>query len=266
MPSSRTRARDADRTATCGALDSAMSDGQLDGAEHRERTATALQAKTLGELAALVDDLQLGRPIPELRQARTRRPARWVGLAVSLVLLAAGFGIGRLTAPASAATVTTSAEAQVDPRFVTLKGLHTPDGFAQLVSDMRSQLGTTSVDRAVVYPDYASVEVAVPGAPARSQSYTYRGGMDGPGTPSSRNAKQPLADVASFDPAVFLRLLAGAPQSLNVTDPTSRYLIFEDDGKGPHVAVYASNEAHEGGYLTARPDGSLIAVHPFTPR
>jgi hypothetical protein len=264
VPSSRTRARDADRTATCGALDAALADGQLDGAEHRERTATALRAKTLGELAALVDDLQLGRPIPELRPARARRPARWVGLAVSLVLLVAGFGIGRLTAPAGVGTA--AAEAQVDPRFVTLKGLHTPDGFAQFVADMRSQLGTTSVDRAVLYPDYASVSVAVPGAPAREQSYTYRGGMDGPSTPTTRDAKQPLADVAAFDPAIVLRLLAGAPQSLNVTEATSRYLIFEDDGKGPHVAIYASNEAHETGYLEARPDGSIIAVRPFTPR
>jgi len=263
VASSRTRARDADRTATCTALDHALGDGQLDGAEHRERTATALRATTLGELAALVDDLQLSRPLPELRPARTRRPARWVGLVVSLVLLAAGFGIGRATAPEAVGTA--AAGAQIDPRFVTLKGLHTPEGFAQFVADMRAQLGTTLADRAVVYPEYASVTVAVPGAPARAQSYTYRGGMDGPSTAGTRDAKVPLVDVAAFDPAIALRLLAGAPQSLNVTDPTSRYLIFEDDGKGPHVAVYASNDFHETGYLVARPDGSIVAVHPHEP-
>jgi hypothetical protein len=27
--------------------------------------------------------------------------------------------------------------------------------------------------------------------------------------------------------------------------------------------VYASNEFHESGYLQARPDGSIVAVHPY---
>ncbi|CAM3735383.1 DUF1707 domain-containing protein [Tsukamurella strandjordii] len=56
------RARDADREEVMGLLDSALSDGQLDGAEHRDRVATALRASTLGELTGLVDDLQVAAP------------------------------------------------------------------------------------------------------------------------------------------------------------------------------------------------------------
>ncbi|MHC3370632.1 DUF1707 SHOCT-like domain-containing protein [Rhodococcus aetherivorans] len=54
----RTRARDIDRALVCGRLDTAYTDGQLDFGEHRDRTARAMSAKTLGELADLVRDLQ----------------------------------------------------------------------------------------------------------------------------------------------------------------------------------------------------------------
>ncbi|WP_181784201.1 DUF1707 domain-containing protein, partial [Pseudonocardia pini] len=37
MATSRTRARDTDRDALCRALDKAFEEGQLDGAEHRDR-------------------------------------------------------------------------------------------------------------------------------------------------------------------------------------------------------------------------------------
>jgi hypothetical protein len=268
VPTSRTRARDADRSSVCSALDAAFADGQLDGAEHRERTAAALRATTLGELHALVGDLQLTSPMPQ----RITRPApagraRWVAAVVSLVLVAAGFGIGRATAPdapqAGPAGSGSGAASGVTPRVIGLAGLHTPEGFTRLVADVRDGLGTTRVARAVVYPDYAVLTTAVPGRPGRAQTYQYRGGLDGPSDAGTRDADEPLVDLAAFEPAVVLPLLAGAPESLKVTEVTSTYLILEDDGDGPHVAVYASNEFHESGYLEARPDGSIVAVHPY---
>jgi len=56
------RARDADRDQVMGLLDGALADGQLDGFEHRERVARALQSGTLGELGATVADLQVATP------------------------------------------------------------------------------------------------------------------------------------------------------------------------------------------------------------
>ncbi|MGE3660303.1 MAG: DUF1707 domain-containing protein [Pseudonocardia sp.] len=270
MPSSRTRARDTDRDSVCKALDAAFADGQLDGAEHRERTAAALRTKTLGELHALVEDLQLSSPMPQ----RITRPAsagraRWVAAVVSLVLLAAGFGLGRATAPAAPQDAAagsgpgSGSASGITPRVIGLAGLHTPEGFTRLVADIRAGLGTTRVARAVVYPDYAVITTAVPDRPGRAQTYQYRGGLDGPSEGRTRSADDPLVDLAVFDPAVVLPLLAGAPESLKVTEVTSTYLILEDDGDGPHVAVYASNEFHESGYLEARPDGSIVSVHPY---
>ncbi|MFI1917142.1 DUF1707 domain-containing protein [Nocardia sp. NPDC020380] len=56
------RASDIDRSTVCARLDSAYADGELDFAEHDERTHTAMSAKTRGELSALTVDLQ-GPPL-----------------------------------------------------------------------------------------------------------------------------------------------------------------------------------------------------------
>ncbi len=56
--SSRTRARDVDRSDTCAVLDAALSDGQITVEEHATRTASAMTATTLGQLDLLVHDLQ----------------------------------------------------------------------------------------------------------------------------------------------------------------------------------------------------------------
>ena len=59
-----TRAKDSDRTDTCQVLDSALAEGQLSMEEHRQRVSTATNATTLGELQALVGDLQATDPQP----------------------------------------------------------------------------------------------------------------------------------------------------------------------------------------------------------
>ncbi|MEU7813248.1 DUF1707 domain-containing protein [Pseudonocardia sp. NPDC049154] len=273
MSSLRTRARDADRNALCNALDTAYAEGQMDGGEHRERTATALRATTLGELKALVADLQLERPIALLPPDRPQRSrgTRWAGVLVALALLGVGFGVGhavaRSSAPATvAAGETVAAGRQVAPVVVTPAGLHTPEGFGRLVDDLRSRLGSAVVADATIYPDYAVLTVPVEGSPGRAQSYTYRGGLDGPSPAGTRDADQPVVDLATIDAATALGLVAGAPESLKVADPTSRYLIIDDEGAGPRLAVYASNEYGETGYLEARPDGSIVAVHPHEAR
>ena len=69
----RTRARDADRDDTCKVLDSALSEGQLSMEEHRQRVAAATGATTLGDLQALVADLQIDRApvkLPDLKPER----------------------------------------------------------------------------------------------------------------------------------------------------------------------------------------------------
>jgi hypothetical protein len=106
----------------------------------------------------------------------------------------------------------------------------------------------------------------VPGAPARAQSYHYQGGFDPSGSSGSRDPDEPLVDLAAIDVDEILGLLAGAGQSLEVEDPELHYLIVGDDGTGPRVAVYATNnDTGEAGYLEAKPDGTVIGVHADEP-
>jgi hypothetical protein len=270
--SPRTRARDIDRTEVCGLLDAAYADGQLDAEEHRSRTAAATAAKTLGELREFVEDLQLEKPIPELRERAPRRLARRGNLVatgiVGLLLLGVGFGVGRLTGdPASEVAHAEPRVAAPGPAAAPIvvgpTALHTPAGLRAFIDGVRTELGTTQVVDLTVYPDYAVLEMPVADAPARTQSYSYRGGLDASGT-SSRDPGDPLVDLATIDVDKILGLLAGAGQSLNVENPTVHYLIVRDMGEGPYVGVYATNNDNgQSGYLEAKPDGTIIGVHAY---
>jgi len=81
------RASDRDREVVQRVLGEAYAEGRLDREEHDERTASAVEAKTLGELPALVEDLlpavaarkpgsELLRATPADLQARAERAWR----------------------------------------------------------------------------------------------------------------------------------------------------------------------------------------------
>jgi hypothetical protein len=277
VPSSRsprTRARDLDRTEVCSALDAAYADGQLDGEEHRSRTAAAMAAKTLGELRALVDDLQLDQPMPELRErypvpAAGRRGSRIGAAVVALVLVGAGFGIAKIVdgfSPSGTPGSVQGAGVGVDPVVVGAVALQTPDGLRSFVESVRTEFGTTQVAEATVYPDYAVVYTPVPGAPARAQSSYFKGGFEAPSSAGGRDPDHPLVDLSAFDVDAILALVAGAGESLHVPNPTSCYMIIRDDGDGPSVSIHASNsDTGESGYLEAKPDGRIITVRPYEP-
>jgi hypothetical protein len=186
---------------------------------------------------------------------------------VVLVLAIAGIVVGAVR---SVETIAPSPGApppggEVAPRVVAPAALHTPAGLTGLIEATGAKLGTTQVARAVIYPEYAIITTAAPGAPHRALNHTYRGGFGEPTTAGTRNPAEPLVDLAAVDVPAVLELLAGAAESLNVPNPTSRYLIVEPRDGQPTVAVYASNEFRESGYLNARPDGEVLAVHPFKP-
>ncbi|WFR73020.1 DUF1707 domain-containing protein [Prescottella defluvii] len=73
--SAKARARDIDRAQTCGLLDAGYAEGQLDPTEYESRTATAMKAKTLGELDALVSDLQIPEHLVEAARDSARHHA-----------------------------------------------------------------------------------------------------------------------------------------------------------------------------------------------
>jgi uncharacterized protein DUF1707 len=264
-----TRARDLDRSTLCTVLDTAYADGQLDEAEHGARTTAAMAAKTLGELRALADDLQVDSALPPLRTPRPageppRRRRIATGLVAGLVLLGAGFGIGYASGSSSDSRSATAGPGDdVAPVVIAQQDLHTRAGFTALVDATRARFGSTMIAGATIYPDYAVITMPAPGAPARAQSFSYKGGFDEPSNAGTRTASDPLVDLGAVQLDAVLGLMAGAGETLAVTDPTSRYLIVDQDGGSPYVSVYASNEFGESGHVKAALDGTVMAVHPY---
>jgi hypothetical protein len=177
-----------------------------------------------------------------------------------------GFAAGKISGEPSSAVDVVAQGAPAAPIVVGPTALHTPAGLRAFIDGVRAEFGTTQVVDLTLYPDYASLEMPVPGAPARAQSYTYRGGFDDP-SDTSRQPDQPLVDLAAIDVDKILGLLSGAPQSLNVQNPTVQYLIVRDSGDGPEIAIHSTdNDTGASGYLEAKPDGTILTLRPHEPR
>lgn len=221
----RTRAKDSDRTDTCQILDTALAEGQLSMAEHGERVKAATNAATLGELRALVSDLQTRNApvqLPTLRTPMAGSPARWgLGLAAAgaLVLLGVGIGWGFSGGGGSPFGRAPDPGAQPDgvaPVVLTPpRQLHSLGGLNGLFEQMRTRFGDTAGYRMVIYPDYAVLVRSDRADDRRTLSYTYRGGWDDPST-GAKDREAVAVDLAKFDTATIVGVLRGAAVTLNI--------------------------------------------------
>ncbi|CAM4022937.1 DUF1707 domain-containing protein [Smaragdicoccus niigatensis] len=288
------RATDFDRAATCTTLDNAYGQGQLDTAEHGNRVAAAMKAKTLGELDQLTVDLQRSAPTPGYSQPmssyaepsatyaqpsyappsyaqssplmRSGRPSG-IGLAVVGVIVAVVVGLGGLFVFSSVGSSGSSSGGSffggADPIVVNKIDLMTADGLHKLIQNAKDRFGDTTFDEVVIYPEYAIFTKSVPNEPNRAVRYTWRGGFDN-GSPTPRTGQDVPVDLSQLNVEAALGLMAGAPQSLNVRDVTSRYFII--GGPFAPLSVYVSNAYSETGYLSAGLDGTVQSVYPNAPR
>jgi DUF1707 SHOCT-like domain len=93
-PTPGTRAKDSDRTETCLVLDTALAEGQLSMAEHRQRVSAATHATTVGELWSLVTDLPATNPVQPFATQPSKLPR-------GPVVIAAVTGVAIVTVPRS---------------------------------------------------------------------------------------------------------------------------------------------------------------------
>ncbi|MFE7190405.1 serine/threonine-protein kinase [Kitasatospora sp. NPDC057541] len=159
-----------------------------------------------------------------------------------------------LTPPAAG---TTSATPAAKPSANTSKDLMTPDGVRTVVAAITGQSGGTKVKALNVYPGYANAQV--PTADGRGYDwYDYRDGKVTKRTGGPLGKDKPV-DLAQYDWDVVPALLKKANDTLNVKDPTSRYLVidtFPGDGVAS-IRVYLSDEYHNSGYLLADTKGNV---------
>jgi len=263
-----TRASDADRELCLNDIESAFADGRIDYAERESRTQSALQAKTLDELAQLTADL---RPVG------AQRPSGWLSTAavpkglllrvlVATIVPALASVIIWIASTSGNSTDTPSLDSS-NPNLAnqpnnTLR-LHTADGFEKFVKATRSAFGTTTVESAAIYPDYASVNIVVPSNPRRTERWSFREGYDGDLSKSSRAAEDTVVDMSAINFPALMDAVKRAPSELGVTDAKLIYIVLDERDDLPSMSVYVSNEYSESGYYDFTLDGKETFRYPF---
>ncbi|MGC0366597.1 hypothetical protein ABH922_004581 [Rhodococcus sp. 27YEA15] len=266
MPSSPApskRARDSDRTDTCGVLDTALVDGQIRAEEHEDRTSKAMSAKTIRDLQVLVDDLQIPSRYLDSEVVRPRLPAPPRSLKVAAAVVVVAGIVGALIGSATNSDSPAFGDAPAIPDLATGRGM------AQLIEDYRIEFGDTVVDTVQLRTDNATVERADPDQPGTYVSYTYSGEFKSWSTPSPRRTGTRTVDLSTVDVDVLARLIAGAPETLRVpggvVDQISIDYANDDPLTEPTVYVYVRNEARDSGHLETTLSGEPLSVYPFTP-
>lgn len=275
-----TRAKDSDRNDICQILDTALSEGQLSMAEHGERVKAATTAMTLGDLRALVSDLQTENApvqLPTLKKPRLGGPSASAGwgfraaVAGVLVTLGIGIGWGLYGNTPSPFNFTSDPGAKADgvtPVVLTPpRQLHSLGGLNGLFEQMKKRFGDTTGYRLVIYPDYASLNRPDPTDDRRELSYTYRGGWDDPST-TSKSGDEMVVDLSKFDAKAVVGILRGAPETLNLkaSDVKSTYLVIDpssDKTAEPgtlEISVYVSSDFGSG-YIELAPDGTVKQIN-----
>lgn len=275
----RTRAKDSDRTDTCQILDTALAEGQLSMAEHGDRVKAATNAATLGELRSLVSDLQTGNApvqLPTLRPPKAlagSRAAWGLRLATSAVLVGLGVGIGwglygNTSSPFSVTPDPGAKPDGVAPVVLTPpRQLQSLGGLTGLLEQMRKKFGDTMGYRLVIYPDYAVLERPDPTDERRTLNYSYRGGFDDPSASAKGGSEAVAVDLSKFDTQAVIGVLRGAPETLNIkpAEVKSTYLIVEParDPTTPGavaIDIYISSDFGSGS-ITLDPDGSVKRIN-----
>jgi Domain of unknown function (DUF1707) len=273
-----TRAKDSDRQDTCKILDDALNDGELSMEEHRQRVSAATNAVTLGDLQALVDDLQTDSTALRLpaimSRAKSPRFGTWgvpaVAVVVSVLLgLGIGWGLyGNTSSPLDFATDPGAKPDGVRPVVLTPPTqLHSVGGLTGLMEQTRKRFGDTMGFRLVVCPTYAVLDRPDPSDDRRVLAYDYRGGWGDPTSSAKSGADGPVAvDLGKFDIAATVGVMRGAADSLHMkqSDVKSTYLVVEPaaDPTTPgalSLSVYVSSD-YGGGSIVFAGDGAVKRI------
>lgn len=279
---STTRAKDRDRQDACQILDTALNDGEISDQEHRERVSAATNAVTLGELRALVDDLQgdtAGLQSTAHPWASTSsmlpKVGGWRGLAAALlvsVLLGVGIGwavYGNTRSPLDFTTDPGAKPDGVAPVVLTPPTqLLSVGGLTGLMEQTRKRFGDTMGFRLVIYPTYAVLDRPDPSDDRRMLAYDYRGGWGDPTSSAKSGTDGPVpVDLSKFDIANAVGLVRGAPESLRMkqSDVKTTYLVIDPstDPTTPgalSLSVYVSGD-YGGGYIVFAGDGTVKRIN-----
>ncbi|GGL27213.1 DUF1707 SHOCT-like domain-containing protein [Nocardia jinanensis] len=269
----RTRARDADRANAGELIDAGRRDGQLTEDEHRILTELLGSARTLGELADLVADLQGRRRVPTrpVSPVSGRNPA--LLLAAGLVAAFVGFAVTSPDSdpPMPEAGSESAAGTEWDdiaPVVIETPDLLTGAGLAHFLDGYRAKFGDMAADSIYLHPDFATIDRAVPGAPNREVGYDYRGGFTQSGDITTRRTGTQPVDLGLLDPAAIGAAAANAVGATRVPGGAVSMMIVDIESSGdlagrPVVRIVVRNEFDETGSVYIDPVGAILDISIF---
>jgi len=280
-------ATDEDRRGAFDELKVLLSSGRIDAAEFATRSSKIADAATLSELAALVTDHgrapatpspakasfgsvvgdaitspEFGRSLGRFATAFSmRRVIIWViGLTVAggTAFATSWFGTatdGTSTPQASPGATQTTIAAPAHPELLSR------NGFVKLRNDMNDKIGSTRYLSAVIYPDYATIEVPITGDPDHSQRWYYNGRFPYNPIESPRRPGAKVADLATVRVTALVSAIQRAPAQLNVQDADRTYLIFDNRSGRSAMSVYVINPSNDTGYWTMDLRGKTVVKY-----
>lgn len=190
---------------------------------------------------------------------------RLIGAIVPLILLAGGgaFAIKYFNDHVDNNTTTPFNGSPNVPATEPPPDLFSRGGYLDFLDAINSETGKTLVFGATIYPAYASLDLPVDARSQHESLWFYDGDLrdnDVKGTSTSKRF-----DLAAVDPSTLTRLVRRAKAL--VDDPTAYYVIIDGPGgpfsERPLIRAYASNEFHEGAYVSADLNGKIIGHTKF---
>ena len=273
--SPKARARDIDRAQTCGLLDAGYGEGQLDPTEYESRTATAMKAKTLGELDALVSDLQIPKHLVEAARdaapaPRGRVPGRVVAAGVVAAVAVVGTVVfttrGHDAAPEAvvAAEPVSAPVAPGEPQSIVIEPLdpRSPEAIRDFLHQYEQKFGDLRVDEVRFYPTYVYFTRMLDDQPLRAQSWSFRAGFSTSGSPSSRSSDTTI-DLAALDVDRLAEVVAAGPNRVGVPAGEVEYIVARPDSTDEGlVTILFEDKDERTGMVDTRLDGSIVEIYP----
>ncbi|MGF7121990.1 MULTISPECIES: DUF1707 SHOCT-like domain-containing protein [unclassified Rhodococcus (in: high G+C Gram-positive bacteria)] len=273
--SAKARARDIDRAQTCGLLDAGYSEGQLDPTEYQTRTAQAMKAKTLGELASLVEDLQIPEHLVEAAREATPAPRRRVpGRAVAAIVVAVVAICGTVmytnrgdaAAPEAVVAAEPAPVAPGEPQPIVVEPLdpRSPEGIRDFLRQYELKFGDLQVDDVIFYPTYVFFTRMLDGQPHRAQDWSFRGGFSTVREPDSRPLDTTTVDLAALDVDRLAEVLATGPGRVGMPAAQVEHIFVRPDSTaGEGLVSYLFEDREEQtGMVDTRMDGTVVDVSP----
>jgi len=169
----------------------------------------------------------------------------------------AGVALFASSVGGSSDSATTTEPTPVGPPFEL-----TREGIRDYVATFEDSFDDSQVVRSVFYDGYV-VSWVPAGGDGQVAIWNYlNGAFEQLGDPMDGSTDTGPVDLAHLRPGKVMSLVETARTTLDVTDPTTTYVIYDRNiiDNDPQVAVYVTNDAGDSGYLLGDLNGKVTST------